>query len=211
MEQIDNFLIWKDKVDLIITDKICDLVKTNIKFEEDQFRGWYTKGLMTRILEKKEDPKGEVINNLFWGVLKNQLRLLHENFLRNIPQEENPRFDGTEPHRWTKIIDHYLAHGWGFHIQRMDVGSRIDWHCDYGHGSDEELKTMAYILYLNDDYEGGELEFDMQRFKMKPNRGDFLFFPPFWTHTHRVNTITKGCRYVITGWRSLDPSSVKKT
>ena len=36
MEQIDNLLIWKDKVDLIITDKICDLVKTNIKFEEDQ-------------------------------------------------------------------------------------------------------------------------------------------------------------------------------
>ena len=47
-------------------------------------------------------------------------------------------------------------------------------------------------------------EFDLQQFKLKPSRGDFLFFPPFWTHTHRVNTITKGCRYIITGWRSCN-------
>ena len=46
MKQIDNLLIWKNKVDLTITDKIYDLVKRDIKFQEDQFRGWYTKGLM---------------------------------------------------------------------------------------------------------------------------------------------------------------------
>lgn len=205
MEQIDNLLIWKNKVDLTITDKIYDLVKRDIKFQEDQFRGWDTKGLMTYVIKKNKDPKVEAINLSFWNILKNQLDLLHKNLLKTIPQGESPPTDMTGQHpAWTKIMNHYLVSSTEIHIQRMDVGSRIDWHMDYGHARGEEQKTMAFILYLNDDYEGGEIEFDLQQFKLKPSQGDFLFFPPFWTHTHRVNTITKGCRYIITGWRSCN-------
>lgn len=53
------------------------------------------------------------------------------------------------------------------------------------------------LLYLNDEYDGGILEFPQEEFAIKPQPGTFIFFQGSHDLPHRVSKITKGQRNVI--------------
>ena len=44
-----------------------------------------------------------------------------------------------------------------------------------------------------------ETEFFYQKQKIKPETGKTIFFPSFWTHTHR-GIVTQETKYIVTGW-----------
>jgi hypothetical protein len=59
-------------------------------------------------------------------------------------------------------------------------------------------------MYLNDDYEGGEIEFKVlqsdgsfDRVSYKPKAGDILVFPSDEPYYHGVNLTTKGKKYFV--------------
>ena len=58
--------------------------------------------------------------------------------------------------------------------------------------------AIAFILYLNDEFEGGETVFENQT-TIKPKKGRLLVFSNGIIQ-HKVNLITKGERYVLAGW-----------
>jgi len=63
------------------------------------------------------------------------------------------------------------------------------------------LRTMSVIVCLNSDYDGGELCFPEQDFKIKLKAGEVLVFPPYWTHPHYSNELKNDTyRYTITTW-----------
>ena len=58
---------------------------------------------------------------------------------------------------------------------------------------------------MNDDYEGGELEFKIltpmgteQISTVKGKKGDVIVFPSYLLH--RVKPVTKGTRYSVVAW-----------
>jgi predicted 2-oxoglutarate/Fe(II)-dependent dioxygenase YbiX len=53
------------------------------------------------------------------------------------------------------------------------------------------------LLYLNNEYEGGVLEFPEENFSIKPDPGTFIFFQGSHDLPHRVSKVTKGPRNVI--------------
>lgn len=53
------------------------------------------------------------------------------------------------------------------------------------------------LLYLNDSYEGGLLEFPEEEFSIKPKIGTFIFFKGDHNLPHRVSEVTGGSRNVI--------------
>jgi predicted 2-oxoglutarate/Fe(II)-dependent dioxygenase YbiX len=62
-------------------------------------------------------------------------------------------------------------------------------------------RSMSIIIALNDDYEGGELYFPDQDFKIKLKRGQAIAFPPYWTHPHGATEPLNGTfRYTINTW-----------
>lgn len=65
---------------------------------------------------------------------------------------------------------------------------------------DGKLGAVAAILYLNDDYEGGELEFKYIDMRIKPQKGDILLFPSNYLFTLKSRPITKGEKHVIITW-----------
>ena len=77
---------------------------------------------------------------------------------------------------------------------------KYDWHIDLGPGKVPSTRKIAYSLILNDDYEGGELQFQTGRDPIIPKtqQGSMVFFPTYFCH--RVTMITKGTRYAIVGW-----------
>jgi predicted 2-oxoglutarate/Fe(II)-dependent dioxygenase YbiX len=63
------------------------------------------------------------------------------------------------------------------------------------------------LLYLNDDYEGGEITFRNSKITFKPKPGSVLFFPSNFLYVHEVAPITKGPRYALPNWYHNVPES----
>lgn len=91
------------------------------------------------------------------------------------------------------IVDAQLQkteEGEGYHI----------WHCENMGTPVHRNRLLAFGLYLNDDYEGGETEFLYQKLRIKPKKDRLVIWPAQFTHTHRGNTVLKGTKYILTGW-----------
>lgn len=83
-------------------------------------------------------------------------------------------------------------------FQRMQEGVELVPHIDKY--TDPSI-AYATILYLNDDYLGGELFFSDKDFKIKPEPGSLLIFPGTDEFKHGVNPVKAGpIRYVLVGF-----------
>jgi hypothetical protein len=58
----------------------------------------------------------------------------------------------------------------------------------------------AALLYLNDEYEGGEIFFPEHGVTIKPEPNEFISFPGTTYYKHGVNRISKGSRFVMQGF-----------
>jgi hypothetical protein len=53
------------------------------------------------------------------------------------------------------------------------------------------------IIYLNDDYEGGELYFPRFDLTIKPKQGDVLVFPSTYIYEHASLPMKSGTKYSV--------------
>jgi len=79
--------------------------------------------------------------------------------------------------------------GGGYHV----------WHDEDG-CIETSHRSAVWMIYLNDDYEGGETEFLYYKKRVQPERGKLLIWPAGYTHTHKGNMVLSGNKYVVTGW-----------
>jgi len=82
------------------------------------------------------------------------------------------------------------------HLLKYDKSGHLPAHQDQGISS----RVLSALLYLNDDYEGGEIEFKHSGIKFKPEAGSVLFFPSNFLYVHEVYPVTKGPRYALPNW-----------
>lgn len=90
------------------------------------------------------------------------------------------------------------------HLGRWDVGASMDYHSDNtdleGNPSGFVFYKYASLIYLNDDYDGGRLEFRDHGFSLKPSAGTLVMFPGGIENVHRVTEVTEGKRYTLGSW-----------
>jgi hypothetical protein len=87
-------------------------------------------------------------------------------------------------------------------IQRMQEGVELKSHTDQH--TDPSIK-YATILYLNDDYVGGELFFEKNGLEIKPEKKSMLIFPGNDKFEHGVKHVGKGpIRYVLVGFIKIN-------
>ena len=83
-------------------------------------------------------------------------------------------------------------------MQRLYSGCDMEDHVD-----DHPVYSLLFasVLYLNDDYVGGEIKFLKRNLVVKPEKGDLIFFPSIQNCEHGVNEVKEGpTRYVITSY-----------
>lgn len=61
-------------------------------------------------------------------------------------------------------------------------------------------RTVSMSFYLNEDYEGGEIEFPRFGLKIKPRANQMVLFPSNYVYNHSVLPVTSGLRYAVVGW-----------
>jgi|14_taG_2_1085336.scaffolds.fasta_scaffold26132_3 hypothetical protein len=79
-----------------------------------------------------------------------------------------------------------------------DGGGFHNWHSEWDQSA--PLREIVWMVYLNDDFEGGHTEFEFLNHSEKPETGKLLLFPAGYTHRHRASPKLKGQKYIITGW-----------
>ena len=83
--------------------------------------------------------------------------------------------------------------GGGYHV----------WHDENTGSGIDACRCLVWMVYLNDDFEGGETEFLYYKKRIKPETGKLLIWPAGMTHAHKGNMVLSGStknKYVITGW-----------
>ena len=122
------------------------------------------------------------------------------------------------------MVGHYGASankngGWNLQTSAMEsiqigqypTGGHYNWHVDglgiepidapdneFLHG---KTRKISFVLWLNDDFEGGEFEFHKSHVKdnvIRPSTGTIVLFPS-WV-MHRVKPVKQGTRYSAVTW-----------
>lgn len=89
-----------------------------------------------------------------------------------------------------------------YQINRYDKNQEYKWHVDQLY--DYFLKTKEYprffsiVLYLNDDFDGGETEFQFAKYT--PQKGACLIFPSNFMYSHCARPVKNGVKYSCASW-----------
>jgi len=80
---------------------------------------------------------------------------------------------------------------------RYDVGDHYKPHADFHWFDNHSTAKLTCILFLNDDYEGGEFRF-FDGNVIEPKAGKLVIHPA--VAGHEVKPVTKGSRYSCVAW-----------
>ena len=88
-----------------------------------------------------------------------------------------------------------------FRINKYGPGGFMSEHTDnihHSHGQKWGFPQVSALLYLNDDYEGGE--FIVAGKEIKPNKGSSVIFPSNFMYPHEAKVVKRGVRWSIIAW-----------
>jgi len=94
-----------------------------------------------------------------------------------------------------------VQHLTDFRISKYSEGGFMSNHIDnihHSHGQQWGYPQVTVLLFLNDDYEGGEIVISGKKFETKA--GSAIVFPSNFMFPHEVLKVSKGIRYSITCW-----------
>jgi hypothetical protein len=75
---------------------------------------------------------------------------------------------------------------------RYRPGQHFGVHSDHGFSYN---CTVSSVMYLNDDYKGGELWFPFLNVTFTPSYGDIVLFPSTYIYAHAAKPIISGTKY----------------
>ncbi len=152
------------------------------------------------LIEYSESKEGEV------GTYNNEANVFHwgtDRFFE--PVEHNPRMHALAKdlaERIGKLFTDNFEMKNTFEFKRMfaqtlNVGGDVPQHTDdHDRYDGKPLVEEHYsaLLYLNDDYEGGELEFPNEQLTIKPKPGSLVYFKGDADTRHGVKKVLSGKR-----------------
>jgi|TARA_B110000977_G_scaffold22713_1_gene27386 predicted 2-oxoglutarate/Fe(II)-dependent dioxygenase YbiX len=84
-----------------------------------------------------------------------------------------------------------------YNILKYSGGQEYKAHYD---GGSTTSRAISAIVYLNNDYNGGELEFPNFGIKIKPEPGMLVLFPSNFAYSHIAHPVTDGTKYALVTW-----------
>jgi len=94
-----------------------------------------------------------------------------------------------------------VQHITDFRINRYLKGGFMSSHVDnihHSHGQIYGYPQVSVLLFLNDDYKGGE--FVVADRLYRPEKGSAIVFPSNFMFPHEAKKVTKGIRWSIIAW-----------
>lgn len=190
-EPVDHVIIVEDFLSKDELDSLHDIINN---LSEDDWMIEYTKNLKRFCMEKfgRDDVENLVAEGKFeitQGWQDKNYDLGSEPVTRNVIE----RLD-----RLVALVDPKLEASGLKTFQRMQDGVELKAHTDQH--TDPSI-NYATIIYLNDNYNGGELFFSNKDLELKPKPGSLVIFPGTEEFNHGVRHVKPGpIRYVLVGF-----------
>ena len=176
--------IWKD------TDKIIESIESSVMNPDSEV---HFERAQTFGDQKTGDPLVQTKRtNLILSLFKNghideKIREINNNFHESLSSAVTGYIDIFG-------IDDSIFTSEEYSLLKYSGGQHYDAHYDGGTSS---KRSISAILYINSDYEGGEVEFVNFGLKLKPGPGMLLLFPSNYAYRHIAHPVTSGMKYAI--------------
>lgn len=100
-----------------------------------------------------------------------------------------------------KYFEHYMVNSTHQEFNCVKIikysdGQSLPVHSDPERTPQGQTRTIGMILFLNDNFDGGELIFPKQEIIVTPEKGTLVVFPMSYMYPHLVNGVINGDRYV---------------
>jgi hypothetical protein len=79
-------------------------------------------------------------------------------------------------------------------VKYEGAGTHFKIHADHG---PTYVTTVSIVVYLNDNYEGGEIWFPRFNLTHKPKAGDIVVFPSTYIYEHASQDMISGTKYSV--------------
>ena len=166
----------------VVNDKLCDeITVANLDYKSSTFSDH--KGTV-------ENSENRVIMDDVWITGEHMFyNSLLECFLKvaRLYEEDFPRLA--------------LQKSTFFRINKYGPGGFMSEHIDnihHSHGQQWGYPHVSALLYLNDNYKGGE--FVVAGKKIKPNKGSSVVFPSNFMYPHEAKKVISGIRWSVIAW-----------
>lgn len=169
--------------------------KRFIRYSEKQKRSWLSvvdsKETSDHKTQYKRDPS-RITQYVALGKKQNQAN----EWFQAACSSHLPALSNNNPH-WLEVP----------HLLRYGPGGKYSMHSDAEHYDIASQQFYRFIdrdfsmlIYLNDDFEGGELKFSWLNYLYKPVAGDLVIFPSNHVFSHESLPIKSGKKYAIVSW-----------
>lgn len=61
-------------------------------------------------------------------------------------------------------------------------------------------RRLSSVYYINDNYDGGEINFPRFNISYKPKANQMIIFPSTYVYNHSVSPVIDGTRYAVVSW-----------
>ena len=105
---------------------------------------------------------------------------------------------------WGISVNYYEAFNF---VKYEGSGQQFRIHADHG---PYYACTVSAVIYLNDNYEGGELYFPrLDKLTYKPKKGDIAIFPSNYIYEHASLDMVEGTKYCVVVMMDLNDNAHK--
>lgn len=98
------------------------------------------------------------------------------------------------------VQDNYQGPFEAYDDSKIHIARFIEGYGMHEHFDSTKPNDIATLIYLNDNYEGGEIYFPELNIFIKPQEGDLVCFPDTPDFVHGVKPISEGTRYTAPRW-----------
>ena len=125
------------------------------------------------------------------GIRTQVLKLISDVFFRDIQYFYNKEIEWFE---YPEILRYKIG---GYYWPHSDADN---WDKESRRWVKSLDRDYSMLIYLNDTYTGGEIDFPNFKFRLSPEAGMLVAFPSDHRYLHAARPTTAGKRYVIVSW-----------
>jgi hypothetical protein len=148
---------------------------------------WTAEGLPDREGNYLDFWEGKIVD------IKELAEARDESLLSEIENKVKLAYLDVYPDLVNKVFFSYIKV-----ISRFGVGDGMPVHSDRGPHKSNNRILHGLVIYLNDNYNGGELYYPKKDIRIKPKSRSLVIHPGTEEYSHGVSEVLEGTRYAIT-------------
>lgn len=183
-EQTLGIVVYKTN----LTKQIADLIECEIHLSQSPLLKW-----SVATVGFNQVPSTDYRDCVDWKIAENRFGELPFELQSACAQVAQALRESVNDYTAVQNI-HPMEYMEALNFVRYGVNQHFAPHNDHGY---TYVCAVSTVLFLNDDFNGGELEFTKLGIKIKPNEGDLVVFPSNFIYTHTSRPVKTGVKYSV--------------